>query len=174
MSRSQRPAPPTCPTDSPDTAQRTPRRETVRSRYRPPFPAPILRLPAGRFRPRHCPNLDCRFYEPHPDWRYSHWGFYHAPSCRQPIPRFQCRHCRRTFTARTFAATYWLHRFDLFALIAQAAVAGSGVRPIARTFGVSHATVARHLTRAGRQSLVFHRQMVEKAPRSEPVVIDGF
>ena len=174
MSRSQRPTQPTRPADSPDTAKRTPRRSAVRSRYRPPFPAPILRLPAGRFRPRHCPNLDCRFYEPHADWRYSRWGVYHAPSCRQPIPRFQCRHCRRTFTARTFAATYWLHRFDLFTLIAQAAVAGSGVRPIARTFGVSHATVARHLTRAGRQSLVFHRQMVEKAPRSEPVVIDGF
>jgi hypothetical protein len=34
--------------------------------------------------------------------------------------------------------------------------------------------VARHLTRAGRQGLVFHRQMVEKTPRPEPVVIDGF
>ncbi len=54
------------------------------------------------------------------------------------------------------------------------AVAGSGIRRIAHTLGVAHATVARHLTRAGRQSLVFHRQMVRKTPRSEAVVIDGF
>jgi hypothetical protein len=67
-----------------------------------------------------------------------------------------------------------LHRFDLFALIVQAVVAGSGIRQIARTLGVSHATVARHVTRAGRQGLVFHRQMIQQSPRSEPVVIDGF
>ena len=119
MARSRHPAPPTHPAAPSDPAPPTPPRPARRSRYRPPFPAPILRLPAGRFRPRHCPNLQCRFYEPHPDWRYSRWGVYRAPSCRQPIPRFQCRHCRRTFTARTFAATYWLHRFDLFALIVQ-------------------------------------------------------
>jgi hypothetical protein len=67
-----------------------------------------------------------------------------------------------------------LHRFDLFALIVKAAVAGSGVRQIAGNLGVAHATVARHLTRAGRQSLVFHRRMIAKTPRTEPVVIDGF
>ena len=159
---------------SPNVTGLPPRRPRPRSRHRPPFPGALIRLPAGRFRPRHCPNLHCRFYEPHPDWRYTLWGSYKAPSCRQLLPRFQCSHCRRTFTPRTFAATYWLHRFDLFALIAQAAVAGAGVRQIARTFHVSHSTVARHLTRAGRLCLVFHRRLLEKVPLREPVVIDGF
>jgi hypothetical protein len=145
-----------------------------RSTAHPRFPGPVVRLPAGRFVPPHCPNQDCRFYEPDPVWTYTLWGRYHAPSCRKPIPRYQCTECRRTFTARTFSATYWLHRYELFALISQAAVAGSGIRPIARTLGISHSTVARHLTRAGRNCLVFHRQLLKKTPRSEPVIFDGF
>jgi transposase-like protein len=143
--------------------------------YRPPaFPAPVLRLPAGPFRPPHCPNKECTYYQPQPGWRYVRHGTYRAPACRRPLPRFRCLPCGRTFSPRTFAATYWLHRYHLFALILRSAVAGSGLRQIARTLGISHATVARHLTRGGRQCLVFHRQMVMDKQVREPLVIDGF
>jgi hypothetical protein len=137
-------------------------------------PASLLRLPAGRFRPPHCPNRNCSFYEPRPDWKYSHWGFYKPPSCPRPIPRYQCLACDRTFTARTFAVTYWLHHWDLFALIASLSVAGSGVRQMGRTLRVSHATVSRHLTRAARCCLLRHQQMLQNKPLVEPVAIDGF
>ena len=136
--------------------------------------APLLRLPAGRFTPPHCPNRLCAFYEPSPLWPYSHWGIYHAPSCPKPLPRFQCRTCRRTFTARSFAVTYWLHHWDLFACIASLSVAGSGLRQMARSLGVSHATVARHLTRAARCCLIRHRHLLERAALREPIAIDGF
>ncbi len=131
-------------------------------------------MPAGRFRPSHCPNRRCRFYRPHRDWQYFHWGFYKSPAWSRPIPRFQCQACRRTFTARTFAATYWLHRWDLFALITRLSVAGGGVRQIARSLDVSHSTVARHLTRAGRLCLLFHRQMLADHHLNESIAFDGF
>ncbi len=122
----------------------------------------------------HCPNRKCEFYEPSPEWRYSPWGSYDAPSVSKPIPRYRCRTCRRTFTSRTFSATYWLHLTDRFQTIAQLSVAGSGIRQIARTLGITHPTVSRHLTRAARQCLVLHREVLSQAQLTEPACIDGF
>ena len=164
--------PPTGKNASPTAHTRPPRRRLPRLSFA--GAGPVIRLPAGRFRPPHCPNRKCLFYRPRPDWSFSRWGFYHAPSCSRPLPRYRCTHCRRTFTARTFAVTYWLQRFDLLATIADLSVAGSGVRPIARQLGVAHSTVARHLTRAGRHCLLFHRHMLQGAVIREPIVFDGF
>ena len=136
--------------------------------------APLLPLPAGPFRPPHCPNRHCPYYEPSPQWRFVLWGFYQAPSCSKPLRRFRCLECDRTFTGRTFAVTYWLHHWDLLAYIATLSVAGSGVRQIARSLGVAHSTVARHLTRAARCCLLRHQELLAGAVLTEPVVVDGF
>ncbi len=149
------------------------RRKPAKRSARPGV-GPQIRLPLGPFRPEHCPNLHCSFYEPRPEWKYSPWGQYYAPSCRRLIPRFRCAACGRTFTARTFSPTYWLHRCDLFGLIAKLSVAGSGIRQMARSLEVSPATVARHLTRAGRHCFLFHRNMVEEVTPTEPIAFDGF
>ena len=130
----------------------------------------------GGFRPPHCPNRNCVFYQPSPDWRVGFWGFYRSPASRRPLQRLRCRSCKRTFTARTFSADYWLHHRAAFIPVARASVAGSGLRQTARSFRLSHATVGRHLARAGRLCLVFHRKMVRSARRcpSEPFAFDGF
>ena len=137
-------------------------------------PTPPLRLPPGRFRPPHCPNRHCRFYRPDPEWRWIRRGYYRYRIHPRPLPRFQCCHCRRTFTARTFASTYWLHRWDLFLKASDASVSGSGLRQTARSLGVAHSTIQRHLGRAGRQCLVRHRRMLDGKPLREPLAFDGF
>jgi len=70
--------------------------------------------------------------------------------------------------------TYWLHRNDLFSLIARMAVGGAGIRQIARSLGVSHSTVARHLTRVGRHCLLFHRSLLQDHVPNEDLDVDGF
>ncbi len=127
-----------------------------------------------RFRPPHCPNRHCPFYQPSADWHYIFGGWYRPPAYGGPLPRYRCGCCRRTFTARTFDATYWLHRWDLFVPIVRQSVAGSGLRQIGRTLHVSYGTVARHLARAGRYCLVFHRHLLRDITLREPIAFDGF
>jgi transposase-like protein len=125
------------------------------------------------FRPPHCPNRRCRFYRPRSSWRWRRDGFYPGRAA-SPVARFRCLHCRRRFSRRTFAPTYWLRRPELLVPIAELSVAGSGLRQIGRTLGVSHTTVARHLARAGRHCLLFQAQLTRGRPLPEPIAFDGF
>ena len=96
------------------------------------------------------------------------------PREKRRVRRFRCLTCGRSFSARTFTATYWLHRPDLFLRVASLSIAGAGLRQIGRELGISHATVARHLARAGRHCLLYHRQTVAAAVITEPIAFDGF
>ena len=126
------------------------------------------------FQPPHCPNPDCRFHSPHPDWTFVRDGFYLRPSDRRRFQRFRCRHCGRRFSSRTFAVDYWLRRRDLFGPVVAHCPEGPGLRQTARLLETSHATVGRHLARAGRHCLLVHQQMVQREELHEPIVIDGF
>jgi len=128
----------------------------------------------GGFRPPHCPNPDCRFHLPFPDWRPRHRGTYTRRSDGARFPRFSCHACGRSFSSRAFSATYGLRYRPLLRRIASLAVTGAALRPIARELGIAHATVARHLARAGRHCLLFHWRLLEGARIHEPLVVDGF
>jgi hypothetical protein len=135
---------------------------------------PSRRRAARSFRPPHCPNRCCWFYEPRPGWKIIHDGFFVRPSDQRRFQRFRCRHCKRRFSSRTFAADYWLRRRSLFPQVAQFCPEGPGLRQTARLLGISHSTVVRHLARAGRHSLLFHQELVRQRPIQEPLVVDGF
>jgi hypothetical protein len=101
-------------------------------------------------------------------------GYRFRPSDQRRIPRFRCASCRRCFCSSTFRPTYWLRRRHLLLPIAKLSVAGSGLRQIARSLGVSHATVSRHLARAARHSLLYHLELTRQHPIAEPIAADGF
>jgi transposase-like protein len=126
------------------------------------------------FRPPHCPNRDCPFYDPQPAWKFRRTGWYTRPSDGARFPSFQCAHCHRYFSSRTFAATYWLRYRNLFPRIANHSVNGPGLRQIGRIFHIAHATAARHLARAGRHCLLLHQHTIQTLRLDEPIVIDGF
>jgi transposase-like protein len=140
---------------------------------------PRCRIPVrrhGGYHPPHCPNPECAFHHPRPDWHYIRDGFFTRPSDRRRVQCFQCRHCNRNFSTQTFSVTYWLRRPDLFRRIAFWALEGPALRQAARVLGVSHNTVARHLARLGRHCLLFHLRFLEDPSfrLREPLVIDGF
>ena len=134
------------------------------------------RAQAGGFHPPHCPNKDCTYYNPElrPQWSYRSTGPYVRASDERSFPAFQCRHCKRYFSSRTFSATYWLRYRSLFPKIVSQSVNAPGLRQVGRILGVTHATVGRHLARAGRHCLLLHRQLVQPLQLTESLVVDGF
>lgn len=131
-------------------------------------------LPLGRnFHPPHCPNRVCRFHRRQSDWTWRRNGNWLRKDGRR-FQSFQCLTCRRYFSIRTFSGTYWLRYRRLYPHLAARAAEGPGLRQEARVREVSHATVQRHLARAGRAALLFHQRSVRTLPVREELVIDGF
>ena len=128
--------------------------------------------PSRRF--PHCPNRNCAFHRPDPAWKYRDSGTYVRPSDGASYPRYRCTACRRTFTLRTFSADYWLRYRHLLEPIADHSVSGACLRQIGRLLDIHHSTVARHVARAGRHCLLFHREQLEGASLDEALAIDGF
>ena len=127
------------------------------------------------FTPPHCPNQHCPFHMPGiPEWQWRSKGIYTRRSDQRSFRRFQCRHCTRTFSTRTFCSDYWLQQRDLLPKIADIASNGAGLRQIARHYHVAHSTVARLIARSGRHCLLFHKQETRSMKINEPVAFDGF
>ena len=129
--------------------------------------------PSGTESPDHCPNEACPYHRPRPGWAYKKAGFFRRSSDGRKIQRFRCLECGRFFSSVTFATTYWLRLRHLLIPIAQLAVSGAGLRQIARTLGVSHSTVARHIGRAARHCLLLHSTFINRHPLTESCAVDG-
>jgi len=125
--------------------------------------------------PPFCPNEKCPFHcGDTTSWRWVRNGTFTSGRSRRSTQRYICLECGRSFSERTFRATYWLKRRDIFLKVARGLVSCSGFRQIAAGMAVSPQTVARHAARLGRQSLLFHEQMRSKKPVEEPLSLDSF
>jgi hypothetical protein len=125
------------------------------------------------FRPPFCPNPDCKFHHPDPDWKAWKDGSFTRKSDQRRVQRFRCPHCQRRFSTQTFSTTYWLRYRHLLHRIAQMVSEGPALRQIARILGVGYQTVMRHVARAGRHCLLFHQALRQGHPITEPLVADG-
>ena len=118
--------------------------------------------------PPHCPNPNCPFHNPlTPGFRARRCGYHTRLNPPHRVPRFQCRHCRRTFSSQTFATTYWLKRPALLPRVFLATVNGMANRQIART-PISLAPWLAALGAAGRRT-DFSAETTMKAPRPHQV-----
>ena len=128
------------------------------------------------FTPPFCPNKHCPSHqkppEPGSSW-FVRSGF-RPTQVLGPVPRFQCRLCRRGFSSRTFDIDYWVHRPVDYRLVQSLLVGGSGLRQACRTLGVSTRLLANRHVRLARQALVLHSQGLEDFRLREPLVLDGF
>jgi transposase-like protein len=125
--------------------------------------------------PPFCPNPACPFHaRPTASWRWVRAGFFRRQARPQRIQRYQCRHCRRHFSAQTFEGTYWLKQPQLLIPVAHRLLGCSGLRQIAREFDVSPQTILGLSARLGRQCLLFHEELRPKGELPEPLGLDSF
>src|SRR5258706_16395949 len=106
------------------------------------------------FRPPRCPHRRCSQHLLPDDHFFHRFGSY-QPKCRpQPVPRFRCRVCQRTFSRQTFRMDYRDHRPDLNPRLFQSLASGLGLRQSSRNLRLSRRCtelkfrkIARHLRR---------------------------
>jgi hypothetical protein len=126
------------------------------------------------FVPPFCPNPACRLHL-HPEgWNWKHDGFHSRACPPHRVPRYRCKHCRRSFSSQTFSTTYWLRRPDLLPPLFWRLLACSAFRQIAREFAVAPSTIAGQAARLGRHALLYHQRHRPRTGPTEPLVIDGF
>jgi transposase-like protein len=124
-------------------------------------------------RPPFCPAPDCDSHANPVGWRFKKKGFYLRAAAPHRIQRYVCHRCGRNFSSQTFSPTYWLRHPELLRPIFFRSLACSALRQITNEFGVTHATIQRHLERLGRHCLLYHERLRPNEP-DEPLVLDGF
>jgi transposase-like protein len=128
-----------------------------------------------QWQPPHCPSSKCHFHNPlQQGWRWKHTGVYTRKTPPHRIRRFQCLHCRVTFSCQTFSVTYWLKRPDVILQLPAKVTGGACNSQIAFDLGVAPATIDRHIYRLGRHCLLFHARMMKNRPKLQDVAFDSF
>lgn len=136
----------------------------------------IEKIPPDRFKPKFCPNRDCRCHaKGNSSFRWVRKGSYTRKCDRRTIPKFKCKACGRYFSQQSFANTYYMKRPKLLPAVAAGLVAGSAARQTARSQGCSHTTVVRLHRRLGRHTLLLMSLALENLDAiRESVVFDHF
>ncbi len=109
------------------------------------------------FVPPRCPNQVCEMFARPEDGFWTRRGSY-WPKCRsEPVPRFRCRRCRKSFSRQTFRADYRDHRPDVNRELFLLLVSGVGLRQCSRVLGITRRCIelkarkiAHHLHRLNR------------------------
>ncbi len=92
------------------------------------------------FQPPRCPYHGCAFHNP--PRKGVHWFLrtgHYRPLCRsQPVPRFRCLGCRRSFSRQSFRMDYRDHRPHLNRKLLELVASGTGLRKSARLLRMSN------------------------------------
>jgi transposase-like protein len=124
--------------------------------------------------PPHCTNPNCKYHNHQTaPWPVVLWGSFQSGRPPRVIQRYRCLSCGRTFSDQTFRTTYWLKHPELLVLVQKLAVSGASNSQIARSLGVTPATVDNLLFRLGRHCILFHRHMMSRASPRRDIAIDG-
>jgi transposase-like protein len=128
-----------------------------------------------RWAPPHCPNPNCPYYtHSHGPWPFQRRGSFPRRNPPRRVPRFQCRHCHRSFSQQTFSTTYWLKKPRLLPRIFDLSVGAMANCQLARALQCAPATVDSQLARLARHCLLFQRQLLAQASPPVDIAIDGF
>jgi transposase-like protein len=133
-----------------------------------------MRARCNTRRPPFCPYPGCDSHAGTQPWRFKKKGFYRRARGPRRVQRYLCQHCRRNFSSQTFSPTYWLKRPELLQPLFFRLLGCSGLRQIAREFGVAHTTLQHQAERLGRHCLLLHEELRPRGAPREPLVLDGF
>ncbi len=129
------------------------------------------------FRPPYCPNRHCPYHRLPPAscrW-YSLRGSYPTRAFGQ-VKRFRCRLCGKDFSRQTFRLDYYVKRPLSYRQIKDRLISGSGQRAIARSYSISHHSIANRIGRLARQSLAMNCALLRDPDfhPHESLAADGF
>jgi transposase-like protein len=99
-------------------------------------------------------------------------GFY-QPACRtEPVPRFRCRSCRRTFSSQTFRQDYRDHRPEVNRRLFEHLISGSGYRQSARLLDIGVHAVQRKARKMAGHGCHLHDNLSRSLPIGRTFVLD--
>ena len=121
-----------------------------------------------------CPNKDCANHRhaPSSGW-YRPYGWYRTKAYGK-VRRHACRSCGTSFSRRTFKLSYYLHLTIGFREILYRLAACSGLRALAREYGVTDKVISNRIGRLARQAIGVTAGLRPWQGRSEPLAADGF
>lgn len=125
--------------------------------------------------PPFCPNLGCDRHEPVEDQdRWFNKRGTHPNRQVGPVQRFRCKACGKTFSTRTFSVHFATQvPIDLMRLL-RSVNSASGIRAMAREFGVTEKVILNRLSRMARQALGLHAELRRGIVLKEDLTADGF
>ncbi|MCB1893520.1 MAG: IS1 family transposase [Candidatus Latescibacteria bacterium] len=107
-------------------------------------------------------------------WPFKRQGAYYRSIKPCRVQRFQCTHCKRSFSTQTFSVSYWLKRPDVLPRLFMKTVGAMANRQIAREIRVAPSTVDRQLARLGRHCLLYQSRLLDRCRPRGAVIVDGF
>ena len=124
------------------------------------------------FLPLFCPYSSCPHHRRPPATFFLRHGFYH-PRCRSsPVPRFRCRHCRRTFSRQSFRADRYHKKPYLNAAFLRLMVSCVGLRQAGRVLEVARRTVEHRFAWMARHACHYQHNRLSHAALCGPFQLD--
>lgn len=124
------------------------------------------------FVPWRCPYPECPFHRSAPAVFFIRRGHY-RPLCRNhPVPRFRCRHCRRTFSRQSFRADFRHKKPHLNAPFLRLMVSCVGLRQAARVLQVARRTVEHRFAWLARHARHLHLNQLRGGCLNGPFQLD--
>jgi len=111
--------------------------------------------------PDFCPNTECEHHNPDLDYsgHLSRFGTYFTRTHRI-IHRFQCHHCKKTFSEQTFHLDNYTNRIINYQLIEGHLTGSCSIRHMSRIFGVNTRTIQNRTARLARQILTIQHTLI--------------
>ncbi|MBN2353587.1 MAG: hypothetical protein JXD23_13520 [Spirochaetales bacterium] len=121
-----------------------------------------------------CPNRDCAFHHAPPgDGWFRPYGVYRTKAYGT-VKRYACRLCGKSFSRRTFRLSYYLHLHVSFRDILYGLASCSGLRAMARRYGVTDKVISNRIGRLARQAIGTTAGLRPTQRSTEALAADGF
>ena len=125
------------------------------------------------FEPPRCPYVTCpRHADPGRDFFVRH-GSYVARVHTQPVPRFRCRTCRRTFSRQTFRLSYRDRKPHLNPAVLMQLTGGTWFRKSARNLSITRNNLEAKSRKLFRHAEALNRNLLRRGPIGPRLVDRG-
>jgi len=118
-----------------------------------------------------CPNLDCPtnksnsvnfIVSPSEEKFYIKKGYYKTKYNHQAVPRYQCKHCKVTFSTHTFRKTKNQKKPHVNEMVFKLLSSGNTLRRTAKLLGIAKKTVERKFQFVSELAKKAHEEFLEK------------